>query len=127
MELNTKVLKKTTASKVFSTLFEIIDVAKKAHLTAEGKSYARHMALGSFYESLQDKTDTFIETYQGKYGIIDFELTTGSTKNMSTYIKDKLTFLEGSYDVFKDGYLKNQLDSIIEECYHLTYKLDNLL
>jgi len=126
MELNTKVLKKTSASKVFSNLFEIIDVIKKAHLTAEGKSYSTHMALGELYDTLQDKTDTFIESYQGKYGIVDFELVSFSTKNVVGYIKDKVGFLEGTYDLFKDGYLKNQLDSIIESCYHSLYKLENL-
>ncbi len=31
-------------------------------------SYARHMALGAFYEGLPDLTDTFVEAYIGKYG-----------------------------------------------------------
>lgn len=126
MELNTTVLKKTSASKVFSNLFEMVDVVKKAHLTAEGKSYSMHMALGEFYNTLQDKTDTFIESYQGKHGIVDFELVSFSSKNVVKYIKDKVIFLESTYDLFKDGYLKNQLDSIIESCYHSLYKLENL-
>lgn len=126
MELNTKVLKKTSASKVFSNLFEMVDVIKKAHLTAEGRSYSKHMALGELYDSIQDKTDTFIETYQGKYGIASFELTSSSTTNIVEYIKIKVIFLESTYEIFKDGYLKNQLDSIIESCYHSLYKLENL-
>lgn len=34
------------------------------------RSYAQHMALGDFYDGLGDLVDTFVEAYQGKYGII---------------------------------------------------------
>lgn len=35
-------------------------------------SYAQHMALGDFYDGLDDLTDKFIEAYQGKYSKIIF-------------------------------------------------------
>jgi hypothetical protein len=35
-------------------------------------SYAEHKALGGFYEGLTDLLDTFVETYQGKHGRINF-------------------------------------------------------
>ena len=34
-------------------------------------SYAEHKALGKFYEGLNDLLDSFVETYQGKYGRVD--------------------------------------------------------
>lgn len=40
-------------------------------LHLQSRSYSEHMALGSFYEALEDLADTYIEAYQGKYGIID--------------------------------------------------------
>ena len=36
------------------------------------KSYARHEALGKFYESFDDLLDNFVETYQGIFGRIGF-------------------------------------------------------
>ena len=35
------------------------------------RSFSNHMALGEFYDSLQDLVDTYVESYQGKYGIIN--------------------------------------------------------
>lgn len=40
------------------------------HLTTD--SYAQHVALGDFYDGLDDLTDKFIEAYQGKYSKIIF-------------------------------------------------------
>lgn len=34
------------------------------------KSFSQHMALGDFYSGIVDLADTFIEAYQGRYGII---------------------------------------------------------
>ena len=36
-------------------------------------SYARHMAYGSTYDTIEELADDFIETYQGKYGRITAE------------------------------------------------------
>lgn len=36
-------------------------------------SYAQHVALGEFYDGLDDLSDKFIEAYQGKYSKIIFE------------------------------------------------------
>lgn len=35
------------------------------------QSYAQHMALGAFYDGLGDFIDSFVEAYQGLYGILD--------------------------------------------------------
>lgn len=35
------------------------------------RSFAEHMALGEFYEGLQESVDEFVEAFQGKYGIIE--------------------------------------------------------
>jgi len=40
-------------------------------LHLQSRSYSEHMALGSFYESLEDLADSYIEAYQGKFGIIE--------------------------------------------------------
>ena len=44
------------------------DVAHSVHLNT--RSYAKHMALQTFYEEIVDLADKFAEAYQGKYGLI---------------------------------------------------------
>ena len=50
-------------------LFHGVTNAHLLHL--QSRSYSEHMALGAFYESLEDLADQFVEAYQGKYGIIE--------------------------------------------------------
>jgi hypothetical protein len=43
-----------------------------AHLLhLKENSYARHVALGKFYEKIIDEVDSFAEAYQGCYGVIE--------------------------------------------------------
>ena len=52
-------------------MFAIRDAAHLAHWAAKGEgSFARHKALGKFYEVLIDKLDAYIEAYQGYFGLI---------------------------------------------------------
>lgn len=44
----------------------LTDSARLAHWATE--KYSEHKALGKLYETMVDLTDTFVETYQGKYG-----------------------------------------------------------
>jgi hypothetical protein len=120
------VLSKTKVSDVFSTLYEVIDASKKAHQRAEGKSYAKHVALEFFYESIQDKTDTLIESYQGKYGIQDWEIISVKVNDITKFLKNRVEFFENNYEVFKDSFSRNLLDGIIEDFYRTIYKLENL-
>ena len=40
-------------------------------LHLQSRSYAEHKALESYYEGIDDLIDSFVEAYQGKYGIIE--------------------------------------------------------
>lgn len=40
-------------------------------LHLQTRSYAEHKALQGYYESIDDLIDSYVEAYQGKYGIID--------------------------------------------------------
>lgn len=122
----TQSLEKNSVSTFMTTLFEVLNTTKKAHLQAKNKSYAEHMALGDFYDNFEDQLDTFIETYFGKFGVKDFTITGADNGPILNFVKNKVNYFEASYDLFKDGFLVNQLDAIIQECYHLIYKLENL-
>jgi hypothetical protein len=54
--------------KLIAILFLSRDLAHRAHL--QTTSYAQHMALGGFYESIIEIADNLAEMYQGRNGII---------------------------------------------------------
>ena len=128
MDLKTKTqtLNKNSVPIFFSTMFDVLNGVKKLHLIAKNKSYAEHMALGAFYENFQDLLDTFIETYYGKFGVINFTINGSEPRNSIDFVRTKTVYFESCYELFKDGFLVNQLDTILQECYHVLYKLENL-
>ena len=53
-------------------LFELRDAAHIEHLKT--RSFAAHSALNGFYDEILDLADGFVESYQGKYGIVNIEV-----------------------------------------------------
>ena len=107
-------------------LFEIEITAHIAH--AQTTSYAKHIALGSLYEDIVGLRDRFIESYQGKYGIISnySQITIKEGVDMVTYIKECITQIEEYRLTLTDGYLQQISDDIIELLASTNYKLINL-
>lgn len=107
-------------------LFEIEVVAHIAHL--QTTSFAKHMALNSLYEDIVGHRDSFIESYQGKYGIITnyskIEIKEGL--DMVTYIRTCISEFETYRLTLEDGYLQQIIDDIIELLASTNYKLINL-
>lgn len=54
--------------RLIARLFLVRDIAHREHLKTT--SYARHMALGDFYDAVVDKADAIAEAYQGKFGVM---------------------------------------------------------
>ena len=53
---------------LIATLFLARDLAHREHLKTTGPgSFARHSALGSFYENIIDLADSLTEAWQGRY------------------------------------------------------------
>lgn len=113
--------------KIFSKMFEARQVSHIKHL--QTKSYAEHMALGSYYESLLSFIDSFIETYQGQYGIIKgyesivSEADQDAVKYITNFSNDLRKFHE---ELEGDTHLQNIVDEIIALNYNTIYKLSNL-
>ena len=95
---------------------------------------AQHRALGSLYESLGDKIDTFVETMIGKpeYGRPDFgetfsiEFDNPETLDIVIYLsqfKDFLFQLSKALDPIKDTDLLNMRDEILGSVNHTLYLL----
>ncbi len=56
------------AHEFFAVLLMAAPYAHMLHL--QTRSYAEHMALGTFYEELPGLVDSLIESYQGCYGLV---------------------------------------------------------
>jgi hypothetical protein len=92
-------------------------------------SFAAHMALQGYYDGIIDLTDGFVESYQGKYGII-----TGygnialqeyqSCEAIIMYFETLCMYVEKSRGmVAQDSYLQNQIDTVVELIKSTIYKL----
>ncbi len=101
----------------------------QAHtLHLQTKSYPEHMALNGYYDGIGDLIDGLVESYQGKYGIIEsyksYDLVSyKSTENTIKYLQDLCKKIEGLRDCCKDSYIQNQIDTICELINSTLYKL----
>ena len=51
----------------------LLHCVTNAHLLhLQSRSYSQHMALGAFYDGLDDLTDSLAEVIIGKYGLFDY-------------------------------------------------------
>jgi len=107
-------------------LFLARDVAHSVHLNT--RSFSKHMALNTFYDTIIDHADAFAEAYQGRHGLIG-PITLHSAKKTTNIIE----FLESSlaeveemrYKVAKkeDTSLQQLIDNIVELYLTTLYKL----
>ena len=101
----------------------------KYHL--QTKSYAEHMALNAYYDGIVALVDALVESYQGKYGIIEkytsFELnnykSNKETINYFTALQKNVDSLREDVD---DSYIQNQIDTVTDLIQSTIYKLSYL-
>lgn len=116
----------SNCSEFVGMLFLARDVTHSVHLNT--RSYAKHVALNEFYDSIVDLADKFAEAYQGKYGLIG-PIALMSAKKTSNIIE----FLEGQVDDLTEMRykvvdkectpLQNIIDEIMGQYYSTLYKL----
>lgn len=106
-----------------SLLFEVEVNTHIMHL--QTTSYAEHKALNDVYEDIVELRDRFIESYQGKYGIIK------GYKSIMIYegkdCVEYLTVCVNKVDSFRvnlsEGYLQQICDDISELLRSALYKI----
>lgn len=108
------------------TLFLARDVAHSVHLNT--RSYAKHVALNEFYDSIVELADKFAEAYQGRYGMIGpiNLMSAKKTSNILEFLQDSMEDIERMrYDVCKkdDTPLQNIIDEIVGQYLSTLYKL----
>ena len=92
-------------------------------------SFAAHKALNKFYDEIVGVTDSLVESYQGKYGII-----TGygnialqeyqSCEAIIVFFETLCMYVEKSRQILpQDSYLQNQIDEIVALIKSTIYKL----
>ena len=107
-------------------MFLARDVAHSVHLNT--RSFAKHKALGKFYEDIIDLADTFTEMYQGRHGLIGpIALHSArKTSNIIEFLEDSLKEIEDNrYDVVdkSDTAIQNIIDEIVGLYLTTLYKL----
>ena len=112
--------------KFIGMMFLARDVAHSAHLNT--RSYAKHQALGGFYDEIIDLADKFAEMYQGKYGLIGpiALMSADKSSNVLTFLEKQAEQIEKvRYDVVDKECtpLQNVIDEIVGLYYTTIYKL----
>ena len=113
-------------SEMISLMLHSRTQAHTLHL--QTKSYPEHMALNGYYDGIGDLVDGLVESYQGKYGIIEsyksYDLVSyKSTENTIKYLQDLCKKIEGLRSCCKDSYIQNQIDTVCELINSTLYKL----
>jgi hypothetical protein len=113
---------------LISLLFASRTQAHIFHL--QTTSYAAHIALQAYYEGIIPLIDAFVESYQGKYGIISgYTLASSvkersSTQEMVDYFNQLADMIEKSgEEIPQDAFLTNQIDEMVALVRSTTYKL----
>lgn len=95
------------------------------HLTTD--SYAQHVALGDFYDGLDDLADKFIEAYQGKYQLIEFPdkpVYRGATPtDLVLYVGKEIASYRQMPGFPQDSELQNIVDELADLVASTLYKL----
>lgn len=114
------------AGEFFGRLLESVTIAHILHLQQGGPgSFARHMALGDFYEELDDLTDHLIEEYQGCYDLItDYQATYAAPGDALSFVDELYEYIEENrQEISDDSHIQNRIDEICSLISRTKYKL----
>jgi hypothetical protein len=110
------------------TLFHSATITHFMHLRAEGAgSYAKHVALATYYEEIVDLTDTLAEAIQGCYGeLIDnyptmFANVSGDALEYMLMLKDYVADKRKAMP--QESNIQNEIDTIATLIDSTLYKL----
>ena len=92
------------------------------------KSYARHMAMSTFYEELPDLVDSFCEAFIGLYGKLEQiqPITPKVQKDIDCVIEFRTWLQQNRHSITDDSSQQNMIDEMETLCNSTIYKLQNL-
>lgn len=113
------------AAEFFYTLLMAAPYAHMMHL--QTRNYAEHMALNELYTELPELVDGLIESYQGKYGIVEnypHSMPMPAMGNPLDMVSALNKYVdETRYLVCDDSEMQNDIDGIVTLLNTTTYKL----
>jgi hypothetical protein len=97
----------------FATLLHSATIAHQLHFRS--RSFSEHKALGKFYDEVVELVDDLVESYQGKYGIVEnypfeMELDTNSSEKFLSDLSEFVT--ANRKGVAPDSEIQNKIDEI---------------
>lgn len=106
-----------------TNLLHCVTVTHMLHLNT--RSYSEHMALGAFYEGLEDLTDTLAEQYQGRYKMLSFDtIEVAPVPSALEYIMELSESVQEDRKMLpQDTELQNTIDEIQSLINSTLYKL----
>lgn len=119
-----KIASKPTPQEFIQKLFQSRDIAHLAHLKT--KNYAAHRALNKYYDTLLDRLDSFVESYQGLYGIINLTIPASTAEEPVKHLETLHSYIETNKKIFTDSALLNQIDEFKTLIQTTLYKLKYL-
>lgn len=113
---------------LISVLLHSVNQTHTFHL--QTKSFAEHKALNEFYDSIGDLADSLAETYQGKYGILNYKNVNKieqyeSKEQLIEYFNKIIKVIEKTRPV-KDAFIDNIIQEIESLIYSTLYKIKYL-
>lgn len=93
------------------------------------RSYAQHVALGSFYEEIEELADTLAETIQGKVGILDYpaDLQVPLAATPLKFLQELNAYVQKyREEVSTETDIQNQIDEIVSLISQTYYKIETL-
>ena len=116
---------------LISRVFFTRNVAHFAHWRATGAgSYAKHKALGKFYENVIDALDSLVEAYQGAYDLVKAipAPTASGAGDVLKMLEDDAAWIEKNHEAICKGNraVANLIDSLTGVYLSAIYKLRNL-
>lgn len=118
----------TGADPVMNFVMCLLHSVTNAHiLHLSTTSYSAHQALGNYYAEIGDIVDSFVEAFQGKYGLLtgyksDYMIPSDPLTYM-VYLKDEVATLRREPKFPQDSELQNITDEIAELIDSTLYKL----
>lgn len=114
---------------VMAFVMHLLHSATNAHIQHwTTRSFAAHEALGFFYEKMPVLLDEFVESFQGKYGLLhdfveDYKLPADNPIDYLQSLSDEVATLRREKRFPQDSELQNEVDNIANLINKTLYKL----
>lgn len=116
---------------LIARVFYARNVAHFEHWRSEGVGgYARHKALGEFYEGVIDALDSLVEAYQGAFELVgDIPAPKTKAEDIQMILVEDAGWIEKNHEAVCKGNraVANLLDAVTSVYITTTYKLRNLM